>query len=546
MLRGHRCLYMYLFFIFLPFSFCYIRNNDNRSMYIVKSIRKSPNIKLRLTKDEKPYIDNHIIDYFKNVREHFPFFKENNSLIYFDSAATTHKPSCVIEKMSEFYKKENSNIHRGIYKLSQNATKNYENVRETIREYINCEKNDNIIFTNGSTYGLNIVCKMIMDEIIKREEDEIYLSYLEHHSNIVPWQEYINKEKKGRIKYISLNKSGYINIKKLISNINENTKVISICHASNVIGNIQNIEKIIKKIKKVNPNIIIIIDASQSFAHIKYDIKKMKKNKSCPDILITSGHKFCASLGTGFIFINKEISSKYKFKPLLYGSNIITDVCKYKSKFVTSLSELLESGTQNIAGILSMGISLEFLKKINWHYVYQYEMYLYDLLIYYMKEYFKNHFIQLPNLNISYNKENLNNKLNMQKQDQINIYNNNEPNYINDHNITQSKQTEYLHSEEDMFKIYTHDTRKYRLKKIGILPLWSNKFSSFDLITFLDFKNICIRAGHHCASLLHKYYLKVPDTSRISIYFYNTPEEIKYLAQQIASTSFMLNKIKNK
>ncbi|ETW31875.1 hypothetical protein PFFCH_00659 [Plasmodium falciparum FCH/4] len=97
MLRGPRCLYIYLFFVFLPFSFCYIRNNDNRFVYIVKSIRKGPNIKLRLTKDEKPNIDNHIIDYFKNVREHFPFFKENKSLIYFDSAATTHKPSCVIE-----------------------------------------------------------------------------------------------------------------------------------------------------------------------------------------------------------------------------------------------------------------------------------------------------------------------------------------------------------------------------------------------------------------------------------------------------------------
>ncbi|ETW19384.1 hypothetical protein PFBG_01774 [Plasmodium falciparum 7G8] len=544
MLRGPRCLYIYLFFVFLPFSFCYIRNNDNRFVYIVKSIRKGPNIKLRLTKDEKPNIDNHIIDYFKNVREHFPFFKENKSLIYFDSAATTHKPSCVIEKMSEFYKKENSNIHRGIYKLSHNATNNYEKVRETIKEYINCEKNDNIIFTNGSTYGLNVVCKMMIEEIIKKEEDEIYLSYMEHHSNIIPWQEYINKEKKGRIKYVPLNKSGYINIKKLISNMNINTKVISICHASNVIGNIQNIEKIIKKIKNVYPHIIIIIDASQSFAHIKYDIKKMKKNKSCPDILITSGHKFCASLGTGFIFINKELSSKYKFKPLLYGSNIITNVSKYKSKFVTSLSELLETGTQNIPGILSMGISLEFFKKINWNYVYQYEMYLYDLFIYYMNKYMKNHFVQLPNLNLSYKKENINYKSHMQTHPSVHKYND-EQNFTNDHNITQSKQTKSIHSQHDTFKIYTHDTRKYGLKKIGILPLWSNTFSSFDLVTFLDFKNICIRAGHHCASLLHKYYLKVPDTSRISIYFYNTPQEIKYLAQQIASTSFMLNEMKN-
>ncbi|SBT86275.1 cysteine desulfurase, putative [Plasmodium malariae] len=481
---------------------------------------------------EKPQIDNNIINYFKDIRGEFPFYqKKKDCPVYFDSAATTHKPSCVIRKIEHFYSSENSNIHRGIYKLSREATNSYEHVRKIVKDYINCDSAQEIVFTNGATYGLNLVCNMLMDKVIMEIEDEIYISYLEHHSNIIPWQEEIKKRKKGKLKYIPLKTSGYVNIKKMEKIVSSKMKVVSISHVSNVLGNIQNVSRLIKKIKKKNPNIIVIIDASQSFAHLKYDIKKMIQNKCNPDILIASGHKFCASLGSGFIYIKKSLTCSYKFKPLLYGSNIITQVKKYKSKFVSS-PQLFETGTQNIAAILSMGVSLLFLKKIQKNYSYIYEMYLYDLLIYYLNKFLKDKLIQLPwtvqsSLNCNHNTD----------------YTNHSIGKPHDHHVKEQVEKNSNPSSLD-FKIYIHNSRKVRRKKIGILPLWSDSFSSFDLVTFLDFKNICIRSGHHCASLLHHYFLKIPESSRISIFFYNTPEEVHYLAEQIAAVALMLNELK--
>ncbi|CRG98198.1 cysteine desulfurase, putative [Plasmodium gallinaceum] len=532
---------------------------NNKNIFFENILKR--NIKLK-AKNEKPQIDSKIINYFKNIRNEFPFFQRKDCPIYFDSAATTHKPNSVIKKIENFYKNENSNIHRGIYKISLEATNNYENVRDIIKNYINCDSREEIIFTNGATYGLNLVCKMIMDKIIKKKDDEIHLTYLEHHSNIIPWQEEIIRRKKGKIKYIPLKKSGYINIKKLEKNINSNTKVLSISHVSNVLGNIQNINLIIKKVKKINSNIIIIIDAAQSFPHIKYDIKKMKSNNSDPDILIASGHKFCAPLGSGFIYMKKSLTSSFKFKPLLYGSNIITNVSKYKSKFV-SPPYLFETGTQNISGILSMGAAIQFLQKIDWNFCYSYEMYLYDLLIYYLQKFLKHKLIQLPLTNSSKKYDHV--RYNSDVQNYHNSIENNideVKNYFNlNTNDLKIKNNDSLHTHSDLtnikndthntdnssvedLKIYIHNTKRFGLKKVGILPLWSNKFSSFDLVTFLDFKNICIRSGNHCTTLLHKHFLKIPDSSRISIYFYNTPEEISYLAEQIATTSIMLNDVK--
>ncbi|CRG98614.1 cysteine desulfurase, putative [Plasmodium relictum] len=531
-----------IFFLLINSASSYLTNKN----IFFHNISKR-NLKLKV-KCEKPEIDGNIINYFKNIRKEFPFFNRKDCPVYFDSAATSHKPNSVIKKIEEFYINENSNIHRGIYKISLEATNNYENVRDIIKSYINCESREEIVFTNGATYGLNLVCKLIMDKIIKKKDDEIHLTYLEHHSNIIPWQEEIIRRKKGKIKYIPLKKNGYINIKKLEKSINSNTKVLSISHVSNVLGNVQKINLIIKKVKKINSNIIIVIDAAQSFPHIKYDIQKMKLNNSDPDILIASGHKFCGPLGSGFIYMKKSLTSSFKFKPLLFGSNIITNVSKYKSKFV-SPPYLFETGTQNISGIISMGAAIKFLEKIDWNFFYLYEMYLYDLLIYYLQKFLKHKFIQLPLTNSS--KTYHNTEYNYDIENGYNIIENdigevrNDPNLITNDLKNKKNDTNNINNNSiDDLKIYVHNTKKLGLKKIGILPLWSNKFSSFDLVTFLDFKNICIRSGNHCTTLLHNHFLKIPDSSRISIYFYNTPEEILYLAEQITSISVMLNEIR--
>ncbi|CDU17021.1 cysteine desulfurase, putative [Plasmodium yoelii] len=493
-----------------------------------KNIYTHPIYKRHILKlqNEKPEIDSNIINYFKNIRSDFPFFQQNNSPIYFDNAATTHKPASVIEKIKNFYSYNNSNIHRGIYKISRNATDNYENVRIIVQKYINCDSSDEIIFTSGATYGINLVCNIIMDKIIKNENDEIYISYLEHNSNIIPWQENIRNKKKGKLKYIPLKKNGYINIKKFVEKINNNTKIVSINHVSNVLGNIQNINLIIKKIKKKNPNIIVIIDAAQSFPHLKYDIKKMKLKNEDPDILITSGHKFCAPFGSGFVYIKKKITHASKTNPFLYGSNIITDVNKYRSKFVSS-PHIFETGTQNISAILAMGEAIKYLQKINDEgNAYKYEMYLYDLFLFYLRSFLTHHLVELPNIPTKLDE--------MHTSIQIR---NNKVDDTYTHSEIQNEDNDYL-------KIFVHNTRKDNKKKIGILPLWSLNFTSFDLVTFLDFKNICIRSGHHCASLLHNKFFNINESSRVSIMFYNTPEEVQYLAEQISATTCMLHKMR--
>lgn len=531
-----QCICALFIGVFKKCTYAYV-NSNHPVAFRTLPIR---NVKLKgSNENQKPNIDPDIIRYFQNVRREFPFFKREQYPVYFDNAATTHKPNTVIERINKFYREENTNIHRGIYKLSTNSTRQFEQVRDIIKAYIKCDSREEIIFTSGATHGFNMICEMMMDKIIQKKEDEILITYLEHHSNIIPWQEKIKKYKKGTLKYIPLSKYGFINIKKLEKQINTNTKVISFSHVSNVIGNIQNMKKIIKKAKIKNPNIIIIVDAAQSFPHMKYNLRKLKKSKGNPDVLIVSSHKCYGPLGTGFLYINKKLTDTYQFKPFLYGGNIITDVSKFSSKFVPP-PHLFETGTPNIANVLSLGTTMEFLQKLNWKYLSKYEMYLYDLLIYYIKKNMGNSFVQLPRRKIISST-----KLYEKISDE-------EKKGMDPHKLCQNEETEASASacntisstDPSDFILYGHNVRRLGYKKVGILPLWSTHFSSFDMATFLDYHHICIRAGNHCSALVHKYFLKQPDTARISISFYNTPEEILHLATHVATVSKMLSKMK--
>ncbi|CAG9483390.1 cysteine desulfurase, putative [Plasmodium vivax] len=483
---------------------CYSYHVGRSDLYVGRAPRRMTKLSYE---NGKPHIDAGVVNYFKQIREEFPFFKRENCPAYFDSAATTQKPACVIGKLTQFYSSENANVHRGIYKMSLDATRSYEQVRKTIKNFINCEREDEIIFTSGTTHGLNLICSMLMERVIKRRQDEIHLTYLEHHSNIVPWQEQVKRKKKGKIKYIPLKSTGYIHIKRLRKRINRNTKVVSISHVSNVLGNIQKLTAIIKAVKEKNKNAIVIVDAAQSFAHIRYDLRRMEANNCCPDVLIASGHKFCAPLGCGFMYLKNTLTCSYKFKPLLYGSNMITTVGKYESEF-ESPPQLFESGTQNIAGVISMGVAINFLERIDQRLLCRYEMFLYDMLVYHLGQHLQRGLVQLPG------------------------------------GVSESGGSSGGSGGSrptDPCRLYIHNSRRGGGKKVPILPLWSDQFSSFDLVTFLDFKNVCIRSGHHCASLLLKEFLRIPDCARVSLFFYNTPEEVQFLAEQIASIARMLS-----
>ena len=230
-----------------------------------------------------------VID-IQKIRKDFPIFKNNPELIYFDNASTTQKPKIVIDAITEFYSYYNANVHRGAYKIAEEATSQFEASRNIIANFINAD-DDEIIFTKGTTESINLIAYSFGSTL--QDGDEIIISEMEHHSNILPWQ--MLKKNNISIKFIPIDQQGNLNLNKLESLITEKTKLISIIHMSNVLGIINPIEKIISLAKK--SNILTLIDAAQSISHEKIDIKKL----DC-DFLVFSGHKIMGPTGVGILF----------------------------------------------------------------------------------------------------------------------------------------------------------------------------------------------------------------------------------------------------
>ena len=207
----------------------------------------------------------------KEIKKDFPIL-ENRKITYLDSGATTQKPRYVIEKIEEFYKKYNANPHRGAYSLSVEATERYENTRTKIAKFINAKHTEEIIFSKNATESLNLIAYSYGMENL-RKEDEIVISIMEHHSNLVPWQK-VCKQTGAKLNYMYINNEFEITEEEIESKITDKTKIVSITHVSNVLGTINNIEKIIKCAHKKGA--IVIVDASQSIPHMKIDVEKLR------------------------------------------------------------------------------------------------------------------------------------------------------------------------------------------------------------------------------------------------------------------------------
>lgn len=237
----------------------------------------------------------------EKIRSDFPTLNvkvHGKNLIYLDNAATTHKPFVVTNALDNFYKLHNSNVHRGVHHLSQIATNLYENSREKVKEFINARHFEEIIFTKGATESINLIAYSY-GRYFLNEGDEIIISHMEHHSNIVPWQ-LLCKEKKLKLKIIPIDDDGNLILEEYYKLLNEKTKIVSVVHISNTLGTINPIDKIIEEAKKYNA--ITIIDASQSIQHIPIDVQKL----NC-DFLVFSGHKIYGPTGTGILYGKKEI-----------------------------------------------------------------------------------------------------------------------------------------------------------------------------------------------------------------------------------------------
>ncbi|HEX2408523.1 MAG TPA: cysteine desulfurase [Nitrososphaeraceae archaeon] len=292
------------------------------------------------------------------IRKDFPILTRKingKPLIYFDNAATTQKPLSVINKISDYYSSYNSNIHRAVYDIAEEATDAYELTRKKVCKFINASSTDEIIFTRNATEAINLVAYSWGRKNIKNG-DVIILSEHEHHSNIVPWQ-ILAKEKNAELKFLKIDETGNLNLNELefyLNNNNNNIKLISLCHMSNALGNIVPIDQIIDMVHGYG--IPIFVDGAQSVPHIKTDVTSL----DC-DFLAFSAHKMLGPTGVGILYTKKNILEE--MDPFISGGDMIKEVHKENTSF-NDLPYRFEAGTPNIADVIGFSAALAYLNEI--------------------------------------------------------------------------------------------------------------------------------------------------------------------------------------
>lgn len=378
-------------------------------------------------------------------RDEFPIL--NQDLIYLDNGATTLKPKRVVNKMVDYYEKYTSNIHRGDYNNAIKTNEEYDNVRNIVKDFINAEDPNEIVYTSGTTESLNLAVFGFFKNKLS-EGDEVLISKAEHASNVLPWLA-LEKEKKIKVKYIPLDENYELTLDNLESSLTDKTKVISIAHISNVIGDIRDIEKIGKICKE--KNIYFVVDAAQSVSHIPIDV--VKANVS---FLAFSAHKMTGPTGVGVLYGKKELLKD--MQPLKYGGGMNQSFESNNSYILKDYPIKFEAGTPPIAEVIGLGEAIKFITDIGVEKIHDHE--------YSLKKYLIDNLEKIPNI-VLYNKN----------------------------------------------------------SKSGIVTFNIKGVFSQDTSVYLNHYNIAIRAGNHCAKIL-KDDLNIKNTCRISIYLYNTKEEI--------------------
>ena len=305
---------------------------------------------------------------FERIREEFPILDQKingEDLIYLDNAASTQKPKAVINAIKDYYENDHSNVHRGVHTLSVRATEAYENARVKVTEFLNSPNNHQIIFTKGTTDSINLIASSITSLI--NENDEILITAMEHHSNIVPWQE-LCKRTGAVLKIIPINENGEILIDDYKDMVSAKTKLISVVHLSNTLGTINPIEDIIKIAK--SHDVITVIDGAQAAGHLPIDVQKL----DC-DFYLFSGHKIFGPTGIGVLYGKEEILNR--IDPYQYGGEMILKVT-FEETTYNSLPHKFEAGTPNIAGAVGIGASIDFINSLDRDLCHEYEMSLHD------------------------------------------------------------------------------------------------------------------------------------------------------------------------
>ena len=388
------------------------------------------------------------------MREDFKLLQ--TGLIYFDNGATTLKPIILSEALSDYYNFYSSNAHRGDYSISLKASTMYENTRKKVKDFIGATYEKEIVFTSGCTDSLNKIVFGYFKYHL-HEGDEILLTKSEHASNILPWFE-LASELDLVIKYIPLDNNHKVTIENVKNSITEKTKVISLAHTTNVVGDVRPVKEICDFAHR--HNILVVIDGAQSIPHIKVNVKEIDA-----DFLTFSAHKMCGPTGVGVLYGKEKLLKETR--PIIFGGGMNSEFTTDGKRIYKEIPDLLEAGTPNVAGVIAFGYIIDYLNNIGMDNIMRKEKELRDYLI-----------------------------KSLQKLPQIKIYNENSESAIIAFNY------------------------------LDIFPQ--------DLAIYLDKYNICVRAGSHCAKML-KEELAIKNTCRISLYFYNTKEEIDYLIKVLSN-----------
>lgn len=384
----------------------------------------------------------------------------NGDIIYFDNGATTLKPKQVIDDIMEYYNEYSANSHRGDYDISLKVDHKIDEARNLVKEFIGAKDSSEIIFTGNATDALNKIIFGYFKYNLKKG-DEVLLTTSEHASLILPWQE-LADEIGIIIKYIPLDTNHQVTLDSVINTITPNTKVISLSHITNVIGDIRPIKEITNYAHQ--HDILVLVDAAQSVPHMKVDVQDLDI-----DFLAFSGHKMCGPTGIGVLYGKEKYLNNTH--PLIYGGGMNSSFEYSGKRIYKDIPYLLEAGTPNIAGIIGLGSSIKYLNNIGMDKITKYEQEL--------KEYAVNKLKKLSN---------------------IIIYNEN--------------------------------------SKLGIITFNIKDIFPQDVALYLNKYNICIRAGSHCAKML-KEDLGIKNTCRLSLYFYNTKEEIDKLVDILNNSNIL-------
>ncbi|TAL63334.1 MAG: cysteine desulfurase [Legionella sp.] len=384
------------------------------------------------------------------LRQDFPILHQTvngQELIYFDNAATTQKPKSVIKTLSDYYEQDNANVHRGVHYLSVRATDLYEKAREKVKTFLNAHSTKECIFVRGTTEAINLVAQSYVAPILQ-PGDEILITHMEHHSNIVPWQ-MICKQKGAHLQVAPISLNGEVLLEEFAKKLSKKTKFVSLNYVSNALGTINPVKKMIEMAHAVGAK--VLLDGAQASAHLPIDVQDL----NC-DFYALSGHKMYGPTGIGVLWGREELLAN--MPPYQGGGEMIAYVTFEHSEYA-GLPQKFEAGTPNIGGAIGLGAAMDYLHALDLAAITAYEA---DLLDY---------------------------------------------------------ATTALESIRDFRIIGTAQ------HKVPVLSFVHDKIHAHDIGTILDHDGIAIRSGHHCAMPLMDFY-QVPATSRISMSFYNTREEI--------------------